>query len=133
MSASKKGLGSDLAKVDAYENGPDDYVEIPELSEADFARGAVEVNGASVKRGRPAPNGAKQQVTLRLDPDLLASMRSTGAGWQGRVNEELREAFINRMKTETGIPTYEERKRMRSIDRKDRSAKLAIVLERGRK
>ena len=94
MTASKKGLGSDLGQVDAYENGPDDFAESPELTDADFERGTVEVNGVPVRRGRPAPNGAKKQVTMRLDPDLLVAMRETGAGWQGRVNDVLRQAFL---------------------------------------
>ncbi len=34
----------------------------------------------------------KQQVTLRLDSDVLNSFRSTGAGWQGRINAALRKA-----------------------------------------
>lgn len=66
------------------------------MSDADFARGTIGVNGVPGKRGRPAPNGAKKQVTLRLDPDLLVAMRDTGTGWQGRVNDVLREVFLNR-------------------------------------
>ena len=95
MTASRNGLGSDLVKVDARENGPNEYAEIPEVSGADFARGTIEVNGTPIKRGRPAPNGAKQQVTLRLDPDLLTVMRDSGAGWQLRANTALRKAFLS--------------------------------------
>jgi uncharacterized protein (DUF4415 family) len=35
---------------------------------------------------------AKQQVTLRLDPDVLAKFREGGPGWQGRINAALRAA-----------------------------------------
>ena len=104
MTVSKKGLGSDLAKVDSFENQPDDYAEIPEVTEADFARGVVEIGGIPVKRGRPAPNGAKQQVTLRLDPDLLKAMRGSGAGWQARVNLTLRCAFLPEGETNADAP-----------------------------
>lgn len=49
------------------------------------------VNG--VVRGRPPQRGqAKQQATLRLDPDVIAKFRESGPGWQGRMNEALREA-----------------------------------------
>ena len=95
MTARSRGSGSDLARVDAHENGPADYADVAELTDEDFARGTIEVNGTPVKRGRPAPNGAKRQVTLRLDPDLLEAVRSTGAGWQARVNRTLREAFMS--------------------------------------
>lgn len=36
----------------------------------------------------------KQQVTLRLDRDVLERFRSTGGGWQSRINEALRKARI---------------------------------------
>lgn len=34
----------------------------------------------------------KEAVSIRLDADLLAKLRASGAGWQGRVNETLRKA-----------------------------------------
>lgn len=40
---------------------------------------------------KPDPN-AKQLLTLRLDPDVIASFRATGEGWQTRMNEALRKA-----------------------------------------
>ena len=80
MTVNNVPIGSDLAKVDAYENKPADYEELPELDEAFFARGAP-------LRGRPPLNGAtKEQVTLRLDPTIRARFRSSGPGWQGRIN-----------------------------------------------
>ena len=32
----------------------------------------------------------KQQITLRLDRDVVERFRSTGRGWQGRINEALK-------------------------------------------
>lgn len=45
------------------------------------------------KVGRP-PKGAaaKCQVTLRLDPDVIARFKEGGPGWQSRMNEALRKA-----------------------------------------
>jgi uncharacterized protein (DUF4415 family) len=46
-------------------------------------------------RGRPAGSVAavtKQQVTLRLDRDIVEIFKAAGAGWQTRINEALREA-----------------------------------------
>lgn len=46
------------------------------------------------KIGERGPQVApvKQQITLRRDQDVLNTFRSTGAGWQGRINEALRKA-----------------------------------------
>jgi uncharacterized protein (DUF4415 family) len=44
------------------------------------------------RRGRPAVQSPKQQVSIRLDPDVLAKLKATGPGWQARVNDILRKA-----------------------------------------
>jgi uncharacterized protein (DUF4415 family) len=44
------------------------------------------------KGGRPRKAAPKQAVSLRLDPDVLAHFRASGAGWQSRINEALRKA-----------------------------------------
>ncbi len=50
----------------------------------------------TVKRGpgRPRLEAPKVQVSLRLDPDVLAKWKATGPGWQGRVNAALRDAEV---------------------------------------
>jgi uncharacterized protein (DUF4415 family) len=40
--------------------------------------------------GRPA-GSSKEQITLRLDTAVLDSFRSTGDGWQTRINNVLKE------------------------------------------
>ena len=47
----------------------------------------------TVRMGRPRKAAPKEAVKLRLDPDVLAVLRATGAGWQTRVNAILRERF----------------------------------------
>ena len=45
------------------------------------------------KPGRPAGSvkaNRKEQVALRLDPEVVAYFRSTGPGWHSRINEVLR-------------------------------------------
>jgi len=42
------------------------------------------------KRGRPKTGTAKQLLTLRLDPDVIAGYRATGDGWQVLMNTVLR-------------------------------------------
>jgi uncharacterized protein (DUF4415 family) len=49
--------------------------------------------GTLTRMGRPPlGDAAKQQVTLRLDRDVIEAFRASGAGWQSRMNEVLRKA-----------------------------------------
>lgn len=76
--------------------------ENPEWTEEDFARArpAAEVLPPQVlaaftkPRGRPkgSTTSNKEQVTLRIDRDVLERFRAGGEGWQTRVNEALRAA-----------------------------------------
>jgi uncharacterized protein (DUF4415 family) len=46
------------------------------------------------RRG-PKPSGnAKVLLTLRLDPDVVARFRASGAGWQTRMAEALKQAVV---------------------------------------
>ena len=42
------------------------------------------------KRGRPV-GATKEQIAVRLDRDVLNYFRSTGPGWQTRMNDALKE------------------------------------------
>jgi len=68
----------------------------PEWTEEMFrkARPATEVVPDIVEawrrsRGRPRKAATKQQITLRLSPEVLAFFRKQGRGWQTRVDEVL--------------------------------------------
>lgn len=56
------------------------------------ARGEAEPYAVHVRRGRKPDPNAKQLLTLRLDPQVIEYFRSTGEGWQTRMNEALRKA-----------------------------------------
>lgn len=60
------------------------------------ARPAVEVMPEVVARFRgqrgPQKTPTKQLVSLRIDRDVLEHFRSSGRGWQARINAALREA-----------------------------------------
>lgn len=78
----------------------DEVSDNPELTEEDFklARPFAEVFpdlAASIarNRGRPLADSPKKQVTLRLDADVVEQYRSSGRGWQSRINEDLRKAI----------------------------------------
>ncbi len=92
-------MASDLKQVDAYQNTAADYEELPELTDEFFDRAELKINGEPVKgkRGRPALTGVtKEQITLRLDPAVIDGFKATGPGWQGRMNEVLRDWLRNR-------------------------------------
>jgi uncharacterized protein (DUF4415 family) len=82
-----------------------DDPDLPELTDemldvAEFRIGEKVIRPATgylgpngVVRGRPPlRDRAKQQVTLRLDPDVVEKFREGGPGWQGRINAALRKA-----------------------------------------
>ncbi len=86
---------SDLAKVDAYVVQPEEYDELSELTDEFFQRADFLKDGVPVKRGRGRPSieAPKQQVTMRLDADVIDAMRASAPGWQVRANEVLRAQF----------------------------------------
>jgi uncharacterized protein (DUF4415 family) len=75
--------------------------ENPEWTDADFARAKrlddfPELARVVRKRGERGrqKSPTKQQVTLRLDPDVVDRFRRTGPGWQSRINEALKKAKV---------------------------------------
>jgi uncharacterized protein (DUF4415 family) len=66
---------------------PIDYSDIPELSD-DFFKNVKPVNWPP----------AKAQLTIRLDADVLAWLKSNGRGYQTRINRILRVAMESQPK-----------------------------------
>lgn len=62
----------------------------PELDEAWFAEADAYQGRRLVRRGRPKAENPKKAVSLRLDPEVIEWFKLQGAGWQTRINEELR-------------------------------------------
>lgn len=63
----------------------------------------------AAKVAPPAPKpavipGAREQVTLRIDQDVLEVFQEDGAGWQDRINAALRESVAAKLfaRTEQG-------------------------------
>jgi uncharacterized protein (DUF4415 family) len=104
MTAKKHAIGSDLAKVDAHEIQPEEYAEIPELTDEELDRAELWIGNKFVPKkrgpGRPPAEHPKEQVTLRLDADVIAHFRAGGPGWQTRVNAALRDFLSPRVKPE---------------------------------
>ena len=75
--SSKKRSRTNWKKIDSLQDSKIDYSDVPEL-DARFFRHAVRWPGK------------KRQITLRLDPDILAFFRHHGKGYQTTINAVLR-------------------------------------------
>lgn len=69
-----------------------DFSDIPELTPEQFA--------CAVARRGLKPLVRKEQVTLRLDADVLAWFKARGKGYQTRINDLLR-AFVEAHRKKT--------------------------------
>jgi uncharacterized protein (DUF4415 family) len=61
-------------------------------TEAEAAFKKVTAKVAEAPPKKTAVPGAKEQVTLRIDQDVLEHFQSGGPGWQERIIEVLRKA-----------------------------------------
>ena len=80
---SRRSLKSDLARADAHSVQPEEYKELPELTDDMLARARVN------KGGRPFSPNPKKLISLRLPADVIERWRATGPGWQTRMAHRL--------------------------------------------
>jgi uncharacterized protein (DUF4415 family) len=86
MNKVPEAVRKELAKLAAKSESEIDLYDLPATSAKDW-RGA--------QRGqfyRPV----KQQLTVRIDADVLAWLRGQGKGYQSRLNEILRDAMLSK-------------------------------------
>ena len=96
MNENKRALATDLKKLDAHVVRPSEYEDAPELTDEQLAAADAHEGGKLVRRGRPRSPHRKMPVKVRLDPELVAKLRASGAGWQTRINEALRALMLNK-------------------------------------
>jgi uncharacterized protein (DUF4415 family) len=77
-----------LAELAARPDSEIDFSEIPPLKES-FWKNAVR---------NPFYRPVKQQLTVRLDADVVAWLRQQGKGYQTRLNKVLRHAMLEDIK-----------------------------------
>ena len=92
--ASPRPLGSDLQRVDAHVIQPDEYEDLPELTDEMLARTVFK------KAGRPRSTNPRQMISLRLPPDVVARWKATGPGWQTRMAKRLEKLPLPRAAAE---------------------------------
>jgi uncharacterized protein (DUF4415 family) len=76
-------LGSEFQRVQAHVIQPEEYEELPELTDEMFA------NVVFKKAGRPKLANPRQLISLRLPPEVIARWKATGPGWQTRMAKRL--------------------------------------------
>jgi len=81
--ASRRSLKSDLARIDTHTVKPEEYDELPELTEEMLRRAKVN------KGGRPLSTNPRKLISLRLPTDVIERWKATGPGWQTRMAERL--------------------------------------------
>ena len=81
--ASRRSSKPDLVRVNAHKIKPEEYDELPELTDDMVAR-------ATVNKGvRPISPNPRKLISLRLPASVIEQWKATGPGWQTRMAERL--------------------------------------------
>jgi uncharacterized protein (DUF4415 family) len=78
------------AKLAATKNTWTDPDDAPELTTEWFEKADLMQGEEIVRPGRKLGSGTKELQTVRFDRDVLVTFKSTGKGWQTRMNNALR-------------------------------------------
>lgn len=65
------------------------YDDLPELGDDFFQQAELRRGDDVIRPGRPKAETTKQPVTIRLDAPIVDYFKSTGKGWQTRLNDAL--------------------------------------------
>ncbi len=79
-------------EIAAFEKGL--LESIAQMQRGEYAAVHTPEQITARRAGRPVGTTkaeAKQAVTVRYSPDVLAAFRATGAGWQTRMNDALKD------------------------------------------
>ena len=87
MKKISKSMQQELTALASMPDSEIDFTDIPPTQENDW------LGAERAKFYRPV----KQQLTVRIDSDILAWLKSRGKGYQSRLNEILRSAMIEKI------------------------------------
>ena len=91
MNENNNGLENDWVDPDDAPELTDDFFNQATPKINDEIVSIHEVNEAFKKRvGRPKSTNPKQPISIRLSADVVDYFKSTGSGWQTRIDEILR-------------------------------------------
>jgi uncharacterized protein (DUF4415 family) len=72
-----------------------EFASFKPIAQVDPKLLAAHQQGTIVKRGRPKVAKPKEVVSVRLDPEVIASLRAHGRGWQTQLNAFLYDAIVH--------------------------------------
>lgn len=97
----RKNIAEDAPIPYDPEDGP--YDPNDEAATEAYWNSCEVINKGKVVRGRgergPQKAPTKDRITIRLSHDVVEHFRATGAGWQARMDEALREWMKRKRKT----------------------------------
>jgi uncharacterized protein (DUF4415 family) len=102
---SKKSIKSDLARIDRMKDSDIDYSDISALDKSFF------------KKATESWPPAKEQLTIRLDADVLSWLKAHGRGYQTRINRILRAAMESRPRRARLLPASKKNTRQHKLGR----------------
>lgn len=73
---------------------PDDA---PDLTKKDFERADVYEGSRLISRGRPRLANKREQISIRLSPEVIQHFRTQGSRWQSSINDALKK-IVSRQK-----------------------------------
>ena len=92
-SEARAGCGYTQADLDAVSDNPE--ITADEMAQAKPFAAALPELAASIRRVRGKQRTpTKQLISIRLDKAVLDAFKATGEGWQGRINETLRDRVV---------------------------------------
>jgi uncharacterized protein (DUF4415 family) len=109
-------------RLEAMTDADIDLSESPELTE-EFFRNAV--------RG-PVRIGPKEHVSIRLDSDVLAWLRSFGRGYQIRINRILRGVMESALLSEKAVAASASRPGGRVVKKARKASRAAMTVKKAR-
>jgi uncharacterized protein (DUF4415 family) len=79
----QSSTGLEAARVEAHEITPEEYEELPELTDEMLAKGTFVIGGY------PVPPGPGQLIGLRVPTEVIERWKATGPDWLVRMAEHL--------------------------------------------
>jgi uncharacterized protein (DUF4415 family) len=79
----ERSLKSNLRKLDGHIIKPEEYEELPELTDELLETAVIK------KAGRPISENPRELISLRVPSEVLEKWRASGPGWQTRMVQRL--------------------------------------------
>ncbi|MGC2161701.1 MAG: BrnA antitoxin family protein [Silvibacterium sp.] len=93
----KKEIAADVPIPCDQNDGPYDPNDVAAVEAHWNSTDILDAKGKVIRRGRGAQKAPiKERITIRLSPEVVDRFRSGGKGWQGRMDDALREWLEHR-------------------------------------